>query len=174
MLEQIKTLSTKLEVTILFEAISVQEVQAVSKLSIDGIIAKGHEASGLIGETTAFVLMQECLAQTKMPVYVWGGIGLHTAAACYAAGATGIILDSQLLLARESTLPLILKSKLEQFDGTELQVVLLNSQNKNLSQYLGLRVYFKAIQTAFTDQPNALIELFNGKEASNFNSICKN
>ena len=51
------------------------------------------------------------LKQVKIPVYVWGGIGLHTAAACYAAGASGVMFDSQLWLTRESSITACLKGK---------------------------------------------------------------
>ncbi len=71
---------------------------------IDGLIAKGNEAGGWVGEETAFVLLQRLLPVVPVPVYAQGGIGMHTAAACFAAGAAGIVLDNQLLLTRESPL----------------------------------------------------------------------
>ncbi len=121
--------STGLHIRILVEVISASEAKLVEKLKIDGVIAKGHEASGLVGDATAFVLLQECLSEIDKPVYVWGGVGLHTAAACFAMGASGVVLDSQLLLSRESSVPITLKAKMEQFDGSESHVISLFANN---------------------------------------------
>src|SRR5262249_47315949 len=41
---------------------------------------------------------------SDLPVYAQGGIGMHGAAACRAAGAAGVVLDDQLLLMPESPL----------------------------------------------------------------------
>ena len=82
-------------------------------------IAKGHEAGGWIGEEGSFVLSQRLLGTLSIPVYLHGGIGLHTAAAAYVAGAAGAVLDAQLLLARESPLPDSLRATLAGVDGSE-------------------------------------------------------
>jgi acyl transferase domain-containing protein/NAD(P)H-dependent flavin oxidoreductase YrpB (nitropropane dioxygenase family) len=87
---------------------------------IDGYIAKGQEAGGWVGEETSFVLLQHLLAAQDKPVYVRGGIGLHSAAACYAAGAAGAVLDSQVLLLRESPLRPRLTPLLKGLVGTEV------------------------------------------------------
>ncbi|MEA3337592.1 MAG: SDR family NAD(P)-dependent oxidoreductase [Chloroflexota bacterium] len=88
-------------------------------LAVDGLVAKGQEAGGYVGEETTFVLLQHCLSHTSLAVYAHGGIGLHTAAACYAAGAAGIVLDAQLALARESALPQPVKAAIAEMDGSE-------------------------------------------------------
>ncbi len=85
----------------------------------DGVIAKGQEAGGWIGEQGSFVLTQQLLARLRTPVYVHGGVGLHTIAAAYVAGAAGAVLDGQLLLTRESPLPDDLRAALGRFDGSE-------------------------------------------------------
>jgi acyl transferase domain-containing protein/NAD(P)H-dependent flavin oxidoreductase YrpB (nitropropane dioxygenase family)/short-subunit dehydrogenase len=95
------------------EAVTAQAAHA------DAVIAKGHEAGGWIGEEGSFVLSQRLLAALRTPVFVHGGIGLHTVAAAYAAGAAGAVLDAQLLLAPESPLPASLKATLAGIDGSE-------------------------------------------------------
>ncbi|MGH8640664.1 MAG: beta-ketoacyl synthase N-terminal-like domain-containing protein, partial [Burkholderiales bacterium] len=85
----------------------------------DGYLAKGQEAGGWVGEETSFILLQRLLAAQEKPVYVRGGIGLHSAAACYAAGAAGAVLDSQVLLLRESPLREQLAPLLKDLVGTE-------------------------------------------------------
>ncbi len=99
--------------TALGEAVAAQDAGA------DAVIAKGHEAGGWIGEEGSFVLSQRLLARLGVPVYIHGGIGRHTVAAAYVAGAAGAVLDAQLLLTRESPLPDSLQATLAGADGSE-------------------------------------------------------
>jgi acyl transferase domain-containing protein/NAD(P)H-dependent flavin oxidoreductase YrpB (nitropropane dioxygenase family)/NADP-dependent 3-hydroxy acid dehydrogenase YdfG len=85
----------------------------------DAYLAKGQEAGGWVGEETSFILLQRLLAAQGKPVYVRGGIGPHSVAACYAAGAAGAVLDSQVLLLRESPLRERLSTLLKDLVGTE-------------------------------------------------------
>jgi acyl transferase domain-containing protein/NAD(P)H-dependent flavin oxidoreductase YrpB (nitropropane dioxygenase family)/NAD(P)-dependent dehydrogenase (short-subunit alcohol dehydrogenase family)/acyl carrier protein len=117
-------------VEVLFEAISLPEAQHAVALSVDGIILKGHEAGGRVGSDSSFLLLQkwnrwnaERSNASALPVWVRGGIGPHTAAACIVAGARGVVLDTQLLLARESPLGDSLKRRLRAMDGSETVVV---------------------------------------------------
>src|SRR5262249_12793229 len=105
--------------------ISLDEAIRAEALGGDGLILKGQEAGGRVGAETAFILLQrwhahrQAGARTNLPVWVQGGVGLHTAAACLVAGATGVVLDSQLLLGRESPLPPEARQLLQAFDGSE-------------------------------------------------------
>ncbi|MDP1568415.1 MAG: beta-ketoacyl synthase N-terminal-like domain-containing protein, partial [Vicinamibacterales bacterium] len=69
-----------------------------------GWAARGAECGGLAGTESAFVLAQRLARQPK-PFLVRGGIGVHSAAACLAAGAHAVVLDDVLWLLRESPLP---------------------------------------------------------------------
>src|SRR6266704_4309718 len=80
-------------VTLLLEVTSLEEALAGQAAGADGLIAKGHEAGGAVREETTFILLQRILGRVTLPVIAHGGIGLHTAAACYVAGARGIVLD---------------------------------------------------------------------------------
>ncbi|MBZ0157481.1 MAG: SDR family NAD(P)-dependent oxidoreductase [Alphaproteobacteria bacterium] len=111
-----------LEVTSLEQAMFGQEAGA------DGLLAKGNESAGIVGEKTAFILLQQILSQTSLPVFARGGIGVHTAAACYAAGAAGVVLDTQLLLTRESSLPEDVKKQIGRMDGSEPRLFGENSE----------------------------------------------
>lgn len=86
---------------------------------VDGWWVKGHEAGGVVGEESSFVLLQQLLKRTTLPVYVRGGIGLHTAAACQVGGAAGVVLEHTLLLLRESPVADALRPWLPGLDGTE-------------------------------------------------------
>lgn len=107
------------KITILLETISIGEARLGEQLKVDGLIAKGHESGGRIGEETTFILLQRLLAHTSLPIWAQGGIGLHSAAACYTAGAAGIVLDAQLLLTRESPLPEAARAVIARMDGSE-------------------------------------------------------
>jgi acyl transferase domain-containing protein/NAD(P)H-dependent flavin oxidoreductase YrpB (nitropropane dioxygenase family)/NAD(P)-dependent dehydrogenase (short-subunit alcohol dehydrogenase family) len=105
--------------SVLVEAVSLEEAKEAEKAGAKGIIAKGNEAGGRVADETTFILLQRVLKHLDLPVYAQGGIGLHTAAACYAAGAAGIVLDSQLALTRESSIPAPIKTRIAAMDGTE-------------------------------------------------------
>lgn len=106
-------------VTVLWESTSAEAAEHGARLGVNGIIAKGNESGGYVGDETSFVLLQHILASTRLPVWVQGGVGVHTSAACYAAGAAGVVLDSQLSLTRESSLPDVVKSAIAHMDGSE-------------------------------------------------------
>src|SRR5438067_1133586 len=79
--------------SVLIEATDAATASAAADAGAAGIILKGDEAAGRIGEETAFVLFQRCIARVKVPLWVQGGMGPHTAAACIAGGAAGVVLD---------------------------------------------------------------------------------
>jgi hypothetical protein len=76
-----------------------------------------------VGEESAFVLFQRLAREARLPVWVQGGIGLHTTAACAAGGAAGIVLDGQLALLRESTLPAPVRDIVRAMDGSETRLL---------------------------------------------------
>jgi len=110
-----------------WEATCIEEMEAGYRLGVNGLILKGNEAGGRVGEETTFVLLQHWRAgfgpatDRFLPAWVQGGIGLNTAAASIAAGAAGVVLDDQLLLAKESSLRETGKSWLLAFDGSQTQ-----------------------------------------------------
>lgn len=116
--KQVKELH-KQKLTVIVEATCLEEAQVGERCGADGVIIKGNEAGGRVGKETTFVLLQRCLANLRLPVWAHGGLGRHTSAACYAAGAAGIVLDTQLILCRESPLSESVKVKLAAMDGSE-------------------------------------------------------
>lgn len=103
----------------LIEVTSAQEAAVAEELRADGVIAMGFEGGGFVGTETTFVLLQHLRSTTSLPVYARGGVGLHTVAACYVAGAAGVVLDAQLALTRESLLPEPLRERIASLDGSE-------------------------------------------------------
>jgi acyl transferase domain-containing protein/NAD(P)H-dependent flavin oxidoreductase YrpB (nitropropane dioxygenase family) len=104
---------------ILVEAVSVDEAVAAQEAGADGIVAKGSEAAGRIGDETSFLLLQRLSGRLSTPFYAHGGVGLHTAAAARVAGASGAVIDWQLCLVEESRLAAPLRAALARLDGSE-------------------------------------------------------
>jgi NAD(P)H-dependent flavin oxidoreductase YrpB (nitropropane dioxygenase family) len=104
-------------------ATRLEDALAAQAARADVVIAKGYEAGGWVGDEGSFVLVQRLLAGVRTPVCVQGGIGLHTVAAAYVAGACGAVLDAQLLLARESPLPDDVRSRIAAMDGSETTIL---------------------------------------------------
>ncbi len=105
--------------TVLLECTSAIEAEAGERSGADMLVAKGNESGGRVGEETAFILFQRLISSSSLPVLAQGGIGPATAAACVAGGAAGVVLDAQLLLARESLLSPELRDFLSRRDGRD-------------------------------------------------------
>ncbi|MES1261717.1 MAG: SDR family NAD(P)-dependent oxidoreductase [Acidobacteriota bacterium] len=104
---------------LLLEVTSARQAELARSLAVHGLIARGHESGGCVGEETTFVLLQRLLREHHLPVIAWGGVGLHTIGACYAAGASGVALDTQLLLTPQASVSRRLQAALERMDGDE-------------------------------------------------------
>jgi acyl transferase domain-containing protein/NAD(P)-dependent dehydrogenase (short-subunit alcohol dehydrogenase family)/NAD(P)H-dependent flavin oxidoreductase YrpB (nitropropane dioxygenase family) len=90
---------------------------------IDGILVKGNEAGGFVGEDASFILLQKWLGRTRLPLYLRGGLTPHVAAACSAVGIAGGVLDSQLLLLDEVRLPESMRTLIGNLAGSETVAV---------------------------------------------------
>ncbi|MGH2717498.1 MAG: nitronate monooxygenase, partial [Actinomycetota bacterium] len=115
---------------VLAEVVSIAEAAAAAAGEsgpVDGLIARGSEAGGRVGELTTFLLVQRLAADTSfnLPIWAAGGIGLHTAAAAVAGGAAGVVLDTQLALTTEGaeSLPAETIAALGAMDGSETAVI---------------------------------------------------
>jgi len=101
------------------EVICQAEADAAVAAGIDGLIAKGQESGGRVGNETTFILLQRLSRRCSVTLWAQGGIGPNAAAACRVAGAHGIVLDNQLALAAESSLPEDLRGLVAAMDGSE-------------------------------------------------------
>jgi NAD(P)H-dependent flavin oxidoreductase YrpB (nitropropane dioxygenase family) len=90
---------------------------------VDGLLLKGNEAGGFVGENASFILLQKWRSQTQLPLYIRGGLTPHSAAACSAVGVAGGVLDSQLLMLDEARLPGSLQALLANLSGSETVAV---------------------------------------------------
>ncbi|MGH3826268.1 MAG: beta-ketoacyl synthase N-terminal-like domain-containing protein, partial [Pseudonocardiaceae bacterium] len=110
---------------ILVEITSVEEALRAAREGATGLVARGHEAGGRVGELGSFVLLQRLLAEPglNLPVWICGGVGLRTATAAVIGGAAGVVLDSQLALLAESELPDEVSCAIAAMDGSETVVL---------------------------------------------------
>ncbi|MBS0445541.1 MAG: SDR family NAD(P)-dependent oxidoreductase [Proteobacteria bacterium] len=108
---------------VLAEVRSPQPLAAGVEAGLDGLLIKGNEAGGLIGEDASFILVQKWLKRTRLPLYVRGGLTPHVAAACSAVGVAGGVLDSQLLLLEEVRLPDAVRTLIGNLAGSETVAV---------------------------------------------------
>ncbi|WP_405864401.1 SDR family NAD(P)-dependent oxidoreductase [Streptomyces sp. NBC_01515] len=110
---------------VLVEVTDPDQALAAVRAGAHGLIARGAESGGRVGELSTFVLLQRLLAEPGVDVPVWacGGIGPRTAAAAVAGGAAGVVLDSQLALLAESVLPEAAAAALRSMDGSETTLV---------------------------------------------------
>ncbi|GIF26165.1 acyl transferase domain-containing protein/NAD(P)H-dependent flavin oxidoreductase YrpB (nitropropane dioxygenase family)/acyl carrier protein [Actinoplanes tereljensis] len=108
-----------LDATVLVEVADLAEARAAVEAGAHGLIARGMESAGRVSDLSTFVLLQH-LREALPDTLVWaaGGIGPRTAAAVAAAGAAGVVLDSQLLLMPESDMPDQSRATLMRMDGT--------------------------------------------------------
>ncbi|MFF4548813.1 SDR family oxidoreductase [Streptomyces sp. NPDC001406] len=110
---------------VLSEVTDLEQARDAVRAGAYGLIARGSESGGRTGQLSTFVLLQQLLAEPELDVPVWacGGIGPRTAAAAVAGGAAGVVLDTQLALLAESTLPEATAAALRSLDGSETVVV---------------------------------------------------
>ncbi|TQL00598.1 acyl transferase domain-containing protein [Streptomyces puniciscabiei] len=113
-------------VRVLAEVMDLGQARLAVRAGAHGLIARGGESGGRVGELSTFVLLQQLLSDPesgRVPVWACGGIGPRTAAAAVAGGAAGVVLDSQLALLAESGLPESVRSVLRSLDGSETVVL---------------------------------------------------
>ncbi|MFI9804133.1 SDR family NAD(P)-dependent oxidoreductase [Streptomyces sp. NPDC052301] len=112
--------------TVLAEVTDLVQARDAVRTGAQGLIARGAESGGRVGELSTFVLLQQLLSEEDLsgiPVWACGGIGPRTAAAAVAGGAAGVVLDTQLALLAESGLPEEVRAVLRSLDGSETVVL---------------------------------------------------
>lgn len=111
-------------ISIYYQVHSVDEAHKAKAANAQGIIIKGNEGAGAVSDESSFILFQRIVREISgLEIWVQGGVGVHTAAALAATGATGIVLDSQLLLFPECNAPAAIKSTCEKLSGAETRLV---------------------------------------------------
>lgn len=129
--------------SVIAQVTSVEEAAEAQAAGAVGLIAKGRESGGKVGDETAYILLQRLVCDGRfdsIPVWCQGGMGLHTAAAAVAGGAFGVVYDSQLALLKESKFDSAQKKLAPKLEGTEVRVV------QGYSIYTGPGADFEALE----------------------------
>jgi len=101
------------------EVVSLDEGEQAQRAGVDGVVAKGNESGGRVGSKTTFVLLQSLCPRLGIPVWAQGGISPRSIASCRVAGACGVLLDTPLALAEETTIEEPFRTLIAAMDGTE-------------------------------------------------------
>lgn len=104
---------------VLLEVTDLLAAQAAATAGFDGVILKGHEAGGHVGQESSFLLLQRAHGKLQTPYWIQGGMGPDTAAAAVLSGAAGIVVGEQLWLASESPANEGQRRWLSRLDGGE-------------------------------------------------------
>ena len=110
-------------VRVLAEVRTAEPLPASAAAQVDGVLVKGNEAGGFVGEDASFILLQKWLQRGGLPLYLRGGLTPQVAAACAAVGVAGGVLESQLLLLDEVRLPEALRTLIGNLAGSETVAV---------------------------------------------------
>jgi acyl transferase domain-containing protein/NAD(P)H-dependent flavin oxidoreductase YrpB (nitropropane dioxygenase family)/NAD(P)-dependent dehydrogenase (short-subunit alcohol dehydrogenase family) len=109
---------------VIWQVSTVPEACEALETNPSSIILKGCEGAGACSADSAFLLFQalreRCL-EAGVSIYIQGGIGIHTAAAYLALGASGVVMDSQLALFAECGTSPELKAALGRLSGNEIR-----------------------------------------------------
>lgn len=110
-------------VRLLVEVMDARLVGADLAGQADGLVLKGNESGGFVGDDASFILLQKWHGRTALPLYLRGGLSPAVAAACHAVGLAGGVLDAQVLLMPESPLRGALQPLLGSLSGNETLAV---------------------------------------------------
>jgi len=117
-------ITRKKQVKLFYQVCNVEDAKKAQAEGADGIIVKGNEGAGKVAYESSYILFQRIVKEVKnINIYVQGGVGIHTAAALIASGAAGVVLDSQLALFPECSVPDPIKQICEKLSGNETRLI---------------------------------------------------
>lgn len=107
---------------IIYEIKSIDEALWAIDQAPYGLVIKGNESGGPVGDDSVFILFQKVVQIAKCPLWLRGGVGVHTSAAALALGAQGIMLEEECYLFPEFGVNKDLKRLIARLDGSETRV----------------------------------------------------
>ncbi|MEX1297463.1 MAG: beta-ketoacyl synthase N-terminal-like domain-containing protein, partial [Desulfotignum sp.] len=138
--------------------------EQIDRADPHGLVLKGNEAAGQVSRYSSFILMQWYLKNQNRPVFIHGGVGQYTAAGMLAAGVSGFVMDTQVLLADEAPVSPAFKNLLtavEEGDSTEISIQ--DKQVFRVFAKLGTKVVKDLKQEAvvLAEQPDGEQQLYD-------------
>ena len=136
----------------------------IKKISPHALILKGNEAGGRVSRYSSFVLMQWYLKKNTLPIFIHGGVGKYTAAGMFAAGVSGLVMDSQFLMTDEAPVSDNFKKLLAMVDESDSTEIIYNTRDiYRVFAKLGTKIVkdlkLKAIE--FFDDPDGRQKLYD-------------
>ncbi|MGD9733058.1 MAG: nitronate monooxygenase, partial [Desulfamplus sp.] len=114
---------------IILEVREININDLIKAINPHALILRGNEASGRVSNYSSFILMQWYLKNSDLPVFIHGGVGRNTASGMFAAGVSGVVLDSQVWLADESPLSENFRNLLSSLDESDSIEITTDSRN---------------------------------------------
>ena len=128
----------------------------IRTVSPHALILKGNEAGGKVSRYSSFILMQWYLKNNDLPVFIHGGVGKYTAAGMFAAGVSGLVMDSQFLMSQEAPVSENFKKLLGMVDESDsTEITYNNSDIYRVFAKLGTKIVkdLKLEAVEFGDDP---------------------
>ena len=117
------------ETKIVLEIKDININDKIKAVSPHALILKGNEAGGKVSRYSSFVLMQWYLKNSQLPIFIHGGVGKYTAAGMFAAGVSGLVMDSQLLMTDEAPVSDNFKKLLAMVDESDSTEITYNGSD---------------------------------------------
>ncbi|MCP3940303.1 MAG: acyltransferase domain-containing protein [Desulfobacteraceae bacterium] len=126
---------------IILEINDIHLIDNIKAVDPHGLILKGNEAAGKVSRYSSFILMQWYLKNSDLPVFIHGGVGRYTAAGMLAAGVSGFVMDSQVLLADEAPVSQNFKKLLAMVDeGDSTEIIFQDKEIYRVFAKLGTKI----------------------------------
>ncbi len=113
-------------VELLCQVCSIEEAESAVHQKVKNLVIKGNEGAGRVGNESSFILFQQIAGKYSgkdVNIFIQGGVGIHTSAAALALGAKGLIMDNQIALFPECSLPKSAKEVCSKLSGSETTVI---------------------------------------------------
>ncbi|OQY51506.1 MAG: polyketide synthase, partial [Desulfobacteraceae bacterium 4572_89] len=126
---------------IILEIKDINLIEKIKEINPHALVLKGNEAAGKVSKYPSFILMQWYLKNNNLPVFIHGGVGKYTAAGMLAAGVSGLVMDSQMLLADEAPVSDNFKKLLAGLDeGDSTEIIFQDKEVFRVFAKLGTKI----------------------------------
>ncbi len=149
---------------LILEIKDIDLTDEILKADPSGLILKGNEAAGNVSRYSSFILMQWYLKQMSLPVFIHGGVGKYTGAGMLAAGVSGFVMDSQVLLSDQAPVSENFKALLESLDeGDSTEISFEDQERFRVFAKLGTKIVKDLKQEAvlLAENPDGLSGLYD-------------
>jgi len=148
---------------IILEIKDININDSIEKIGPHALVLKGNEAGGLVSKYSSFILMQWYLKNSGLPIFIHGGVGHYTAAGMFTAGVSGVVMDSQLLMADEAPVSGGFKNLLAMIDESDsTEITCGDADIYRVFAKLGTKIVkdlkLKAVEMA--DEPDGSTKLY--------------